>query len=719
MAANGRTLTVYLAADTKRAAKDVDTFAGKLKSFAKVGAVAAAAGMAILAKQTWDFANASVEAAREAKVSEDRLRNITRQMGFAKGEYKGATDRIIEYSSALSKSLGVEDESIQLVQSKLATFRNLGKTMDDAGGAFDRATQAAFDLASAGFGTAEANAVQLGKALQDPVKGITALARAGVTFTDAEKARIATLVESNKIGEAQALILSAIEEQVGGTAEATATASDKMAVAWGEIQESVGKTLLPLFDSIADTLVEDVFPVFEELWQDIAPNVEDALKGVADWFKSDGVRTIKDFARWLKTDGKDAWNAMTVYVGEVGTALGLIVGDIDRVKAAFGGNGPTGLAGIVKNVGDAFAWVNENEVLWAGWKRIPGIVDKVADAVIAVKDAIEGFIRWSDTIDATIERKWQEIGTAIVDGFRNGVTPLNAVIMGVKNIINALPQAVRDAMGIASPSKVFIEIGGNIVKGFEIGLRGLSGVNDDTVAKFTDMAGRVDDAVNSMVDKAKDRLKAARDDFRDFAANVKASLTNALTLATDDAGGFDAAGWAANVKQSTDWAAALRDIANNPAFSDPLVTMLADMGPEAGLAFVQSLTPAMVAQLNTDLANVSLISDEAAQAMAERFKAQGVTDAQAHMDGLAERINDKLDWLYNQGRKMGLAVSRGYRDATAGLLESGSGSARSGNARDAAPVVNVTVQAGIGNPIEIARTIENTLRTRQVRLGVL
>jgi hypothetical protein len=127
----------------------------------------------------------------------------------------------------------------------------------------------------------------------------------------------------------------------------------------------------------------------------------------------------------------------------------------------------------------------------------------------------------------------------------------------------------------------------------------------------------------------------------------------------------------------------------------------------------------MVDQLNKDLANVNLISEEASLAMAQRFNGQAVKDADAYMAGLEGRINEKLDWLYNQGRKMGLAVSRGYRDATASILESGSGNSRDASTRSAGATVNVTVQAGIGNPLEIARTIENVLAAKASRLGVI
>jgi hypothetical protein len=122
----------------------------------------------------------------------------------------------------------------------------------------DRATLAAIDLAAAGFGSAETNAVQLGKALQDPIKGITALARSGVTFTEQEKEKIKALVASGKLLKAQNLILTAIETQVGGTAEATATGSQKMALAFLAMQDALGEALMPVFEAFVP-LVTDLF----------------------------------------------------------------------------------------------------------------------------------------------------------------------------------------------------------------------------------------------------------------------------------------------------------------------------------------------------------------------------------------------------------------------------------------------------------------------------
>jgi phage-related protein len=201
------------------------------------------------------FGVAAFKAAQEAEQADKRIAQIAKSMGLVSGAYAGGLKRLDDYSNSLMKQIGVEDESIKQVQAKLLTFKALGATMNQAGGAMDRATQAAYDLASAGFGSAESNATQLGKALQDPVKGLTALTRSGVTFTAAEKDRIKAMVAAGDTAAAQNLILKAIESQVGGTAAATVTDTQKMSVAWGELQENFGKAILPIITTISQKII--------------------------------------------------------------------------------------------------------------------------------------------------------------------------------------------------------------------------------------------------------------------------------------------------------------------------------------------------------------------------------------------------------------------------------------------------------------------------------
>lgn len=249
--------------------------------------VAFAAGSIATAK----FASSAIQAAEGVQQANNRLAAINTSMGLFDTQTAAVTTRLIAFAEASELSVAVDAEVIKATQAKLLTFKDLAATADSAGGAFDRATIAALDLAAAGFGSAETNAIQLGKALQDPIKGLSALRRSGITFTEQEKAKIKTLVESNKTLEAQDLILKAIETQVGGTAEATATATSKMELAFDNLYESFGAALLPAFEDLSDELLQ------------LTPQLSDALVPIAEnlakVFQDKVLPAIQDFTEWL------------------------------------------------------------------------------------------------------------------------------------------------------------------------------------------------------------------------------------------------------------------------------------------------------------------------------------------------------------------------------------------------------------------------------------
>jgi len=217
--------------------------AGAKASFALKKA-AVPAGLAVAGLTA--FLVKAAKGAEEARQATQRLDQVLTSMGVPT-----ATKRVSEYAEQLERTIAVDADVIKATQTKLATFSELTKTVEQAGGAFDRATMAALDMAAAGFGTAEPNAIQLGKALQDPIKGITALAKSGVTFTEQEKDKIKVLVESNRMLEAQDMVLKAIEMQVGGTAKASASSFAKMQFALAGIADTFGEMVLPAMDKFA------------------------------------------------------------------------------------------------------------------------------------------------------------------------------------------------------------------------------------------------------------------------------------------------------------------------------------------------------------------------------------------------------------------------------------------------------------------------------------
>lgn len=96
--------------------------------------------------------------------------------------------------------------------------------------------------------------IQLGKALNNPIAGLTALSRAGVSFTEEQKNQIRTLVETGDVLGAQKLILAELSKEFGGAAEAAATPVDKLRVKLGNLQEDVGAALIPIVSGAADVV---------------------------------------------------------------------------------------------------------------------------------------------------------------------------------------------------------------------------------------------------------------------------------------------------------------------------------------------------------------------------------------------------------------------------------------------------------------------------------
>jgi len=214
-----------------------------------VPATAALGGLAVAGAKM-------VAAGEKAATANARIEQIATSMGLFGAETEKVTSRLVKLANEQARLTGVDQNLIKESQALLLTFKDIASSADEVGGAFDRATQLTLDMASAGFGSVTDNAKQLGKALNDPIAGLTALRRSGIQFTEAQKDQIRTLVESGQVLEAQNLILQEIENQVGGTAEATANSTDKMKVAFSQASESIGMALLPAVEALVPILIK-------------------------------------------------------------------------------------------------------------------------------------------------------------------------------------------------------------------------------------------------------------------------------------------------------------------------------------------------------------------------------------------------------------------------------------------------------------------------------
>lgn len=215
---------------------------------------AAAGGAALLAMKLGKDALAEY---REAyKVGRQTNAVITATGGVA----NVSADHVGDLAESISGKVGIDDEAIQTGSNLLLTFKAVRNEAGKGSAIFDRATQAAVDLSAAGFGSIDGASKMLGKALNDPTRGITALSRAGVTFTDQQKKQIETMQESGNILGAQKIIMQEVESQVKGSAEAQADPIDRLKTSWANLLETVGTKGAPIFNKLVTFAVDSLIP---------------------------------------------------------------------------------------------------------------------------------------------------------------------------------------------------------------------------------------------------------------------------------------------------------------------------------------------------------------------------------------------------------------------------------------------------------------------------
>lgn len=124
------------------------------------------------------------------------------------------------HASQLESISAVDENLIMQSQAVFQTFTNVRNVVGEGNDVFNQASAAALDLSVKMKGDLQGATLQLGKALNDPIKGVGRLTRVGVVFTDAQKAQIKTLVESGNVMGAQKVILAEMSTEFGGAAKA-------------------------------------------------------------------------------------------------------------------------------------------------------------------------------------------------------------------------------------------------------------------------------------------------------------------------------------------------------------------------------------------------------------------------------------------------------------------------------------------------------------------
>jgi hypothetical protein len=151
---------------------------------------------------------------RETAAAAEAQALLNNALATAGADVKAVSADFQAYASQLQRTTTFGDEAVMQVETLLLSFRGL------SGDTIKRATASVLDVATRMGIDAPAAAKLLGKALADPEKGMTALARAGVIFTDSQKEQIKTLADTGQAFEAHEIILKSLEDRYGGAAAA-------------------------------------------------------------------------------------------------------------------------------------------------------------------------------------------------------------------------------------------------------------------------------------------------------------------------------------------------------------------------------------------------------------------------------------------------------------------------------------------------------------------
>ena len=293
-----------LGSNANQLGRSVSQTFGKI---AKASAIALGAGLvatvAVGVKELGEMQKASAQTAAVLK-STAGAAGVTRQ-------------QVESLAGAIARKSGLDDQAIQTGQNLLLTFTNIRNEAGKGNDIFNQSTQIMADMSVALGQDAKASALQLGKALNDPVKGVTALQRVGVSFTADQKEQIKALTESGQRMKAQKLILAELGKEFGGSAAAYGKTLPGMI---GRIKES--------FAGAAATIVGAFLPAITKG----ATKLSELVAKMQAWADSD--------------KGQAQLAQLRDILTRVGDAIGSVIGFIVKHRDGLMTLGAAVLAGV-------------------------------------------------------------------------------------------------------------------------------------------------------------------------------------------------------------------------------------------------------------------------------------------------------------------------------------------------------------------------------------
>lgn len=451
--------------------------------------------------------------ALEAEEAQAQLNAVLESTGGIAGV---TADKANELANAYSALTMFDDEAILGGESLLLTFTNIGEDV------FPMATETMLDMSQALGQDLKSSATQLGKALQDPIVGVTALRRVGVNFTEEQQDMIKSLVESGQVMEAQKFILKELQTEFGGSAQAAGeTMAGQLKILeteFGNVKEELGTAFLPVLKDLVG-MAKELMPYIQQAvgWFSNLPTpVKTGVAALGGLLAIAGplIGAISSIVSVASALGPVLAAIAGVITGPVGIAIVAIIGLLALLYAAwtnnwggirdfgmklwedikagfqaftqflrqlweadFGGIRSyfetvwTVITSLWNAISAAFRgdWTAFGQYLrqaWdAVWNFIVGRIQASVQNILNLAQMIVNGIRAAFQID------WGELGRRIIEGLVNALKNGAKIVADMaRQVAKAALDAAKGFLGIESPSKAFMELGNFSGLGFVGGL---------------------------------------------------------------------------------------------------------------------------------------------------------------------------------------------------------------------------------------------------------
>ena len=358
------------------------------KSVATIGVAAFAAASAAAVA----FGVASVKAAAEAEAVTRGLENAARNAGIfgdSASAIGKATNALDKHSRALSEMSGIDDEIINQIKTGWLAVPDLAALGTEG---INRLAEVVADVAAGTGKDAQAIGLAFQRIAGDTDSAFTKLTRAGIVFTDEQKATFDAILATSGEMAAQGYLVDELARKYEGAAEAGANPFERLRVIFGNLQEDIGAKLLPA--------IEPIIPMFQNLANSLvtSPEFNAFLNEMSDTFVEmlPSVQSVLENFITFSTSTLPELNPLMEILGDALDIVAIGFGRINEVSPQTESN-LSNLAFIVGTIADAFKavdeWVGQSQGAFADWGPVVrGIIDSVVFALNPLKFLLDTIV---------------------------------------------------------------------------------------------------------------------------------------------------------------------------------------------------------------------------------------------------------------------------------------------------------------------------------------